>query len=200
MKKLIGATLAVLTLSLSSVAKAAAVPNLTAGELSAHKVEKLITLKKLDASFQKNFKGLEVVNLQGGGKGKPTFKVILSQEVDAGKAANKVELTLDEAGKALGLPVVVSGVAAARPTVWAGKDPLTLTELALHHVEHLGGHAHHGGAGDKAIAQFIEPLRAIRIIQSGQVAQFEMLANGVKGRLIMNLDGQGKLINAQVVQ
>ena len=200
MKKLIGSTIVLLALSLSATAQAAAVPNLTAGELSAHKVEKLITLKKLDASFQRNFRGLEVVNLRGGGAGKPTFKVVLSQEADAGKAANKVELTLDEKGKALGLPVVVAGVAASRPTVWSGKDPLTLTELALHHVEHLGGHAHHGGAGDRSIAQFIDTLKAIRITQVGANAQFEMVANGVKGRLVMNLDGQGKLINAQVVQ
>ena len=193
MKKLMASSAAIIALTLSAAAQAA-VPNLTAGELSAHKVEKLITLKKLDSAFQTKFRGLEVVNLQGGGTAKPTFKVIISQQADAGKVANKVELTLDDSGRALGLPAVVTGVAAAKATAWSGKDPLTLSELALHHIEHLAG------AGDKKIAQFIQPLRALRISQVGQNAEFEILANGIRARLIMHLDGQGKLLHVQVVE
>ncbi len=193
MKKLLASGAAIIAVALSASAQAA-VPNLTAAELSSHKVGKLIVLKKIDSAFQAKLRGIEVVNLQGGGAGKPTFKVIISQEVDSGKVANKVELTLDDKGKALGIPSVVNGVAASKATVWSEKDPMALTELALHHVEHLAG------TGDKKIAQFIQPLKAVRITQVGQNAELEILANGIKGRLVMLLDGQGKLIQAQVVE
>ena len=200
MKQMITAVFSVLAISFSASAQhdhgdhSSAVPNLTAAELSAHKIDKLVQLKQVDAAFVKNLRGLEVVNLEGGGAGKPTFKVFASQEVDDGNAAIKLELTLDEKGKVLGKPQLVEGVAAAKPAVWAPKDPVTLIEEALHHVEHL--------SGDKKIAQFIAPLKAIRILQVKQdaktLAQVEIVANGIAQKLVMTLSLSGELLKTEV--
>ncbi len=168
--------------------------NLTAAEIAAHRVEKLILLKKVESAFQNKFKGLGVENLSNGGPGKPTFKVTLSQEADAGASANKVEITSDSTGKALA-HTVVAGTNPSSATVWAGKDPLTLTELALHHVEHLG-------PSNQKIGQFIISLKALRISQiseNGQsVAKIEIVANGIKEQLTMKLKSDGTLINTEV--
>lgn len=168
--------------------------NLTAAEIAAHRVEKLVLLKKIDSAFQSKFKGLEVENLANGGVGKPTFKITLSQEGDAGAAANKVEITSDSTGKALA-HVVVAGVNSSAQTAYSGKDPLTLTEIALHHVEHLAG-------GDQKIAQFIKPFKALRIAQvseGGQsIVRIEIVANSIQEKLTMNLKADGTLINAEV--
>ena len=168
--------------------------NLTAAEIAAHRVGKLILLKKVDSAFQSKFKGLEVENLENGGAGKPTFKITVSQQADAGASANKVEITSDSAGKALA-HVVIAGTNPANPTVFVGKDPLTLTELALHHVEHLA-------SGDKKIAQFIQPLKALRISQASEggqtVVSVEIVANNIQEKLTMKLKSDGALISTEV--
>lgn len=178
----------------ANVAVAAPAANLTAAELAVHRVDKLILLKKVDSAFKTKLRSVEVVNLQNGGAGKPTFQIVISQEGDAGAMAPMLTIVSDESGKPLSNSVM-AGKAATRPTVWTAKDPGTLIEIASHHVEHLAG-------SDKKIAQFIKPLKAIRIMQgtlSGKlVARVEFIANGVKEKLTMFLALDGTLISTEV--
>ncbi len=175
-------------------AAAAPVANSTAAELAAHRIEKLVTLKKIEESFVSKFRGLTVENLQGGGVSKPTFKVIASQEVDQGKNANQVEIILDEKGKALSHKVI-EGEAAAKPIVWPDKDPVTLTELALHYVA--------DNSAKPEIVKFSKALKALRVIPANvdgkDVALVEALSSDTTKKLVIVLALNGKVASSSVV-
>ncbi len=196
MKTLILASLATVGFALGAEANnhSAEVPNLTAAEISAHKIDKLVQLKQVDAAFVKNLKGIEVSKLENGGPAKPTFKVIAHQESDDGKEANKLELTLDSKGKALGKAQIIAGTSATKPTVWGSKDPITLIEEGLHHVEHV---AHH----DKKVGQYIVPFKAVRISQvtldNKSVAKLEIVGDGIQEKLNMYLSLTGELLKTE---
>lgn len=195
MKSLIVSALTILSVTVgANAAKAAPVANLSAAELAVHRADKLAVLKKIDSGFRSKLRSVEVFNLQNGGAGKPTFQVVISQEGEAGAMAPMLTIVLDETGKALSNSVM-AGKSPARPTVWSPKDPGSLVELASHYLEK-------SAKSDAKIAQFIKPLKAIRIMQgtlSGKlVARVEFIANGVNEKLTMFLALDGTLISTEV--
>jgi hypothetical protein len=118
----------------SNVANAATASKAQAAELTLHRIERLVTLKIIDAGYMAQFQSMVVESLSGGGAGKPTFKTTSSQAADTGKAANKLEITLDDQAKAISFNAI-EGVAATKPTAWPDKDPVTLAESSLHYIE-----------------------------------------------------------------
>lgn len=178
--------------SISSAAQAR-ISNGTAAELGTHRVEKLVLLKKVPTTFREQFLGIEVRSINPGGGGKPSFEVIASQDVDAGKAANKVIMTMDENGKVLS-DTVVTGTAPTAPLKWPGKDPVSLTELGFHHVEHV--------LSDKKVAPFYNSFKAMRLSQmqhgSDTMVVLEMLSEATKDRLLVNLKSDGSLIGYSI--
>lgn len=174
----------------ASTVLAARIANGNAAELAAHRVEKLVLLKKVPDTYQKNFKGYEVRQITPGGVNVPSFEVIVSQEADEGEEANKVTVVLDEKGKALS-HTVAAGKTATQPTKWAGKDPLTLSELAVHHIEHM--------MSDKKLVPFYDGMKALRLTQmqhgSHIMVVAEFLSDLTTDRLVMNLNTDGSLID-----
>ncbi len=179
-----------------ATANAARISGGNAAELGAHRIEKLVLLKKIPAAYQAQFKGLEVRQIMPGGVNQPSFEIIGSQEADAGKSANKVSVILDENGKALS-NTVAAGQTAKSPTVWAGKDPLTLTELAVHHIEHMM-------PSDKKLSPFYAGMKGLRISQmqhgSHTMAVVEFVSELTKEKLVMNLNTDGSLIDYAVTK
>lgn len=176
-----------------STVLAARIANGNAAELAAHRIEKLVLLKKVPAAFQNQFLGLEVKQITPGGPNRPSFEVIASQEVDEGKVANKISVILDENGKALSHNLI-AGTAPTSPTAWKGKDPLTLTELAVHHIEHM--------MSDAKLPPFYKGMKAIRLsqVQHGThtMVVVEFLSDLVPEKLEMMLESDGDLISYQV--
>lgn len=105
-------------------ANAGATPGV-AGELGLHKTERLVALKKVDASLPTQVVSL-AASAAGGG-----FSVLLTEGADSTGKARTLALTSDKDGKVLSFKELSAGAPAA-PIVLPGKNALSLLELAMH--------------------------------------------------------------------
>lgn len=110
-----------------------AVPAARAAELSSHRIERLVNLKKIDASFISKLNTIELQKLTKNQVTDPAFLSTVSQYPGTDGTKNQVEIFMDDQGKALSFNVK-SGAAAANAPVWTDKDPSTLVENSLHFV------------------------------------------------------------------
>lgn len=116
-------------LAISSFAVAHDDPKISAAkiaELSAHRVDRLVALGKIEEAFAKKMARIEVSSISSGNA---TYKSIVWQ---TGSQPSQVELQFDHDGKPLSFKVTV-GVAG--PLVeWTGKSANELIENAMHYV------------------------------------------------------------------
>ncbi len=106
-----------------SVAKAA--------ELSAHRVDRMVALGKLDAAFLKKIEKIEASPVQN--QAPVFYKVRVSQTAAGGAAPIQVDMTFDEDGKPLASQNVAGG-SAGPDYAWPGVDSITLIENSMHYV------------------------------------------------------------------
>jgi len=104
-----------------------------AAELSSHRIERLVNLKKIDNTFISKLHTIELQKLTKNQVTDPAFLSTVSQYAGADGTKNQVEIFLDDQGKALSFNVK-NGSAAANTPVWSDKDPSTLVENGLHFV------------------------------------------------------------------
>jgi hypothetical protein len=102
-------------------------------ELACHRLERLVTLEKIDGSFLSKLNSLQVIKLQPTKPTDPSFKVVASQYAGADGSANQVDMMLDATGKAIA-QTVRTGAAAQNAPVWSGVDAATLVENSLHYI------------------------------------------------------------------
>ena len=107
------------------------VTNAKAIELSAHRIDRLVTLGKIDASFLKNLEKMEVSVVQN--QAPVYYKVRVSQTKPAQGAAMQLDISYDEDGKPLAFQVIAGGVAGP-DAGWTDKDAGSLAENALHYI------------------------------------------------------------------
>jgi hypothetical protein len=100
-------------------------------ELTAHRVEKLVNLKKIDASFVSMLQTIELEKLSQTQAGDPAFIATASQVAGIDGTRNQVEIVLDDQGKALSFKVK-SGSPSKDAPVWAEKNSASLIESSLH--------------------------------------------------------------------
>jgi hypothetical protein len=131
MKKLVLGLALVLTTSTSFATTVIA--SARAVELTTHRVEKLVNLKKIDASFASMLKTIEVEKLSQTQAGDPAFLATVSQVAGNDGTKNQVEIVLDDQGKSLSFKVK-SGSAAQNAPVWSDKDSANLIENSLHFI------------------------------------------------------------------
>lgn len=117
----------------SAQAQAAPIAVAKASELTCHRVERLVTLKKIDESFMTNLHTVVIQILPQGSSGDPYFKATASQYVAADGTMNQIEIFMDDQGKALS-HVVKPGTISQNAPVWPDKDAVTLMENSLHYV------------------------------------------------------------------
>src|SRR5574343_34783 len=86
---------------LNQVAFAEAVSLAKAAELACHRIERLVTLRKIDEKFLNRFYSLEILALPQGGTSDPAFKILSSQFPGPDGNSNKIELFMDLNGKTL---------------------------------------------------------------------------------------------------
>lgn len=120
-----------MSFGITAQAVVATVSNAKVIELSAHRIDRLVSLSKIDASFLAKLAKMEVTVVQN--QAPVAFKVMVSQTAPAQGKPMQVEISFDSAGKPLAFQVIAGGVAGP-DAGWTGKDAGSLAENALHYV------------------------------------------------------------------
>lgn len=110
------------TLNVTSVSKAV--------EIGVHRIERLVTLKKIDPMFQSALYGMRAERTTEGGA---TYKIYGYSSPDADNQSSTITMLSDAQGKVLSYSVGQI-YTPANPVNWPDKDALTLMEDALHFV------------------------------------------------------------------
>jgi len=133
MKKFILPLFLVLSISTSFADVESTIAPARAAELSSHRIERLVNLKKIDGTFISKLHTIELQKLTKNQVTDPAYLSTVSQYAGTDGTKNQVEIFFDDQGKALSFNVK-SGSAAANSPVWPDKDPSTLVENGLHFV------------------------------------------------------------------
>ncbi len=180
----------------ASTAWAEAVTISKAAELACHRIERLVTLKKIDESYLTNFGTMAVTAQKQNQPTDPAFKVMVSLYPGADSKSAQLEILMDNQGKTLSFNVV-QGPASINAPKWQDKDAVTLVENSLHYV--LEGWQ----ILNPAVKPFYTDLKSLRLSQvtdaSGQlVSKVEFLSNSVATTLEVYLKMDGNFISAQI--
>lgn len=122
-----------LVLSLSSTARADTIPTAKAAELAIHRIERLVTLHKIDENFVTHFYGVSAEGLTQNQPTDPAFKAIALQVPGADGKSHEVDIFMDATGKALSNTVINGSDSVNAPT-WPDKDAVSLSEDSMHYI------------------------------------------------------------------
>lgn len=191
MKSLI-LSLLVFSLSSLSLAQDATVSVAKAAELTAHRIDRLVTLGKIDSSFLTSLEKIEVHVLQD--QAPAFFKTTSTQTSPEHGEPLKLEVVLDGNGKALSYQVSTSG-SPGLPKGWQEKDAVSLTENALHYVLE--------NSMDSKVGLFDQALTSI-ILEKVQLNGVEVAVGKMKSTLttetlLVYLKLDGSFISAELV-
>lgn len=162
-------------------------------ELSVHRIDRLVTLNKIDPSFMKNTVRVEVADVEN--QAPVAFKVMVSQTQPANGNPLQIAMSFDKDGKPLAFQSVDGGTAGP-DSAWPGADSVTLTENALHYLL--------DNPTDATAAPFYDDLGSVEIAKanlSGQdVAVAHMTTMDGLKKLNVYLKLDGTLIKAEAVR
>lgn len=193
MKKIL-TTFATVLMALSANAHTGGpgVSNAKAIELSAHRVDRLVALNKIDASFLKKLDTIEVTVVQN--QAPVYYKTRVSQTKPAQGNPLQLEISFDEDGKPLAFQLVPNGVAGA-DLAWPEKNAGELTENALHYVLE--------NAADSKVTLFDKSATSFALTQgklNGQtVARGQVTSSATTEKLNIYLKLDGTFISAEVI-
>lgn len=178
----------------TNVAQAANIALAKAAELGSHRVERLVTLKRIDEAFMSKFQSIGIEALTQNSAADPAFKVTASQVPGPDGSQSQVEILMDGAGKALSHSVKLGTEAATAPR-WPDKDPVTLTENAMHVVL--------DGKNDPKFKVYYDGFKSIVLSQdrdeSGQtIARAKMTSKDEIKALEVILKTDGTVISIQL--
>ncbi len=120
-------------ISFSSAVQAATIPKSKAAELAIHRIERLVTLNKIEENFVHHFNGISIVSIEHANPVDPAFKASGNQVPGADGKSHVVEILLNETGKALSQSVIV-GSDSANPPTWPNLDAVALAENSMHYL------------------------------------------------------------------
>lgn len=163
-----------------------------ATELAVHRIERLVTLKKIDPMFRDALVGLTAETTTDAGA---AFKVVGLISPAADGTRGSIVLLLDAQGKTLSFNVL-SAAAPIQPFVWPQKDASTLLEEGLHFV--LEGWVSHSEvkafeAGLSSIS--IEPVTSA---QGELMAEFKVTSTLDSRVLTVLLKADGSFVTHSV--
>ncbi|MBC7714875.1 MAG: hypothetical protein H7177_16125 [Rhizobacter sp.] len=102
-------------------------------ELSCHRLERLVTLQKIDEKFLTKLVSLQIIKLTPAKPADPSYKVIASQYAGADGSSIQVEMMMDATGKGVS-QTLKAGTEAQNAPVWSDKDAASLVENSLHYI------------------------------------------------------------------
>ena len=181
--------MAAMTVHLCAWAQAVSIAKVA--ELSAHRVERLVTLGKIDAGFNTR---LEKITVAAVSLGSVAFKSMVSQTQPGTGQPMQLEISFDQAGKPLTFQIVAGGVAGPDPQ-WSGTDAVTLAEDSLHYlIDNLN---------DPRLKKFNEGLSTVMLskgqIGSSDVARGQILSSLTTDKLNVYSKLDGTFISAEIV-
>ncbi len=194
MNKLIGA--AAVTLATSFAFAADPATSAKAVELACHRIENLVTLKKIDDAFETKFAGITVDVLPQSKASDPVFRVTASVYAGADGKSTQIIILMDNQARALS-NVVVAGSAPVNAPEWPDTDSVNMAENSLHYV--LEGWQ----TTKPEVKPFYTDLKAMRLTQAkdsaGQIlAKAEFLSSVVSTTLTVYLKSDGSFLSAEV--
>lgn len=154
-------------------------------ELTAHRLERLVTLKKVDASFSARLEKVEVSSVSGTAPAPAAYRSLVSQTQPAQGAPMQLELLFDAAGKPLAFKVLPGGVAGPDPQ-WPTADAQALFEATAHALDE---------SKDAKIEPFMTGFTSFVLtkgtLQGSPVARAQVLSSTTASKLnvYMMLDG-----------
>lgn len=112
-------------------AAGATVTNAKAVELSAHRIDRLVALGKIDISFLNNLSRIDIVAVPD----QPPiyYKVTVSQAQPVQGMPIQLDILFDKDGKPLSFQLVPGGVTGP-DAVWTVIDAVSLTENCMHYI------------------------------------------------------------------
>lgn len=162
-------------------------------ELSAHRVDRLVTLKKIDASFLKKLSSIEVIVVEN--QAPVYYKTRVSQTMPAEGNPMQLEISLDEDGKPLAFQVIPNGVAGP-DMAWPDKNSVELTEQALHYVLE--------NTSDAKIVPFNTEATTVTlskaVLEKQTVVLGQVSSSATTDKLNVYLKFDGSFISAEVVK
>jgi len=162
-----------------------------ATELAAHRIERLVTLNRLDPLFLSN---LQMLKAERVSEGDAIFKISAFTEKDAANQASSIVLLSDKQGKVLS-HTVGAVFQPVNPVAWPIKDAVTLFEDALHFV--LDGWVQHPELKPYYLGLMTITLHAM--VENGQlVAHFSVTSDDDPRTLHIKLKTDGTLISHEI--
>ncbi len=175
-------------------AHAAEVTVAKAAELGCHRIERLVTLRKIDAAFLDKFYAFRIEKLTQSSPSDPAFRFRSYQAMASDGTSRMVEILMDAKGKGTSHQVI-EGSDGNAPT-WPKTDPVTLMEYALHYVLE-------NGTTKAEIAPFYNQLTEATLTQvpgaSGQMVAQAIFKSSETSKILTVIQGlDGALISAEV--
>ncbi len=182
------ATVAAFSALFGNTALAHEVSNAKAAELSLHRVERLVILRKIEEGFETKARNLALSLIPHDDEAEPSFQATVSQWPGTDGTQRSVEIVMNAEGKTL-KHTVVAGAEPANAPVWPDKDAVTLAENALHYVIE-------GAVTKPEVVPFNENLTGFTLSQetnaegaAGAVVDFRSSADARVLRVRVKADG-----------
>ena len=193
--KILLTILSVLTAAqLVFAAEEAGIAKAKVAELTAHRIDRLVSLNKIDPSFLTKTAKMEVSVLQD--QAPAYFKVHVTQTQPAQGEALQLDVVYDNKGKPLSYAVLPGGNPGP-DEAWTGVDAVTLLENGLHYVLE-------NGEKDGKVKPFLTSLLTITL-SKGQIGgkpaaltQMKSSESDLTLNVYLNLDGS--FISAEFVK
>ena len=165
-----------------------------AAELGLHRVERLVALKKIDETFITRLQTITLKMLDPSQNAGASYSTIIGQQGNEGTDALRIEIKQDGNGRALNF-TLLPGTAPANPIMWSAKDPLSLTEMVLHHVTEAGH-------GDMDFSDFDKGMTDLTMnpvtTSNGEIAQATIHSSLTTKVLVIWLQMDGTFISAHI--
>jgi hypothetical protein len=178
-----------------------------AGEMALHRLDKLITLNKVDAAFKTASNQLNVVlkPVDADAPSGTVFGGTVSQVAAVDGSRKAVKLFMDDDGKTL-IHKPVDGGDALTPPVWPAKDSISLMQVAMHCLEGELIDGNRACADNTDLPAFNQDFLTLTLSQikdaagapAGALA--EILAEGGKSTLKIHLNLDGTLAKGQPIE
>lgn len=167
-----------------------------AAELSCHRIDRLVTLGKIDEEFLTKLERVEVTTPDAGAPAGAVFMTIASQTSPGSGDPFQLKLYQDGQGKTLKHEVLAGGAAGSDPQ-WPDKDPVSLSENALHYVLE-------NGEINADIEPFLKAFTNLTLTKETQngapVAQGIITSSATAKKLKILLDMAGEFISSEIIQ
>ncbi len=131
MKTLFIALIGFLSFTQAALAQVTKITNASIIELSSHKIDRLINLKKIDGTFRTKIERIEVSLISN--QPPYVYRSLISQTKPLQGNPIQLEILFDKDGNALTYKVLPNGVPGVDKN-WPGKDALELSENPMHYV------------------------------------------------------------------